>query len=263
MKSITKNRKGIILAGGTGSRLYPLTKIISKQLLPVFDKPMIFYPLSTLMCAGIKEVLIISDQFNLPLYKKIFGNGENFGITIKYKIQFKPNGIAESILIAENFLNGSPSALILGDNIFAGKKFTNNLSKINSDTENCHIFLKPVRCPQRFGVPHFDSRGNIKKIIEKPHEPCSKFAVTGLYFFNENAVNLSKKLTYSKRGELEITDLLNLYINKNQNLNFTIMDKNTYWYDTGTFDSLLEASIKIKNLRKRKNKIGEIDFLLK
>ena len=254
-----KNRKGIILAGGSGSRLSPLTKIISKQLLPIFNKPMIFYPLSVLMLSGIKEILIITDEKNFNLYKELLGDGSRYGLNLSYKIQKKPNGIAEAFIIGEDFINGNPVALILGDNIFFGNNFANVLKKINNDIKSSHIFLYHLSNPKDFGVAKLDKSNNVIKIIEKPKKLISSYAVTGLYFYNSDICNIAKKLKPSDRGELEITDLNNLYIKKNK-LKAHFLGRGFSWYDTGTFENLLEASINIRNLETRQDiRIGLID----
>ena len=254
-----KNRKGIILAGGSGSRLSPLTKIISKQLLPIFNKPMIFYPLSVLMLSGIKEILIITDEKNFNLYKELLGDGSRYGLNLSYKIQKKPNGIAEAFIIGEDFINGNPVALILGDNIFFGNNFANVLKKINNDIKSSHIFLYHLSNPKDFGVAKLDKSNNVIKIIEKPKKLISSYAGTGLYFYNSDICNIAKKLKPSDRGELEITDLNNLYIKKNK-LKAHFLGRGFSWYDTGTFENLLEASINIRNLETRQDiRIGLID----
>lgn len=239
-KQTLKNRKGIILAGGKGSRLFPLTQIISKQLLPVYNKPMIFYSLSVLMLANIRDILIISDPINLPILKKFLGQGKDFGINISYGLQTEPKGIAEAFLIGEKFIKNSPVALILGDNIFFGHKFGEELEKISSFQQSS-IFLYKVPDPERFGVAQVTSEGKVIQIDEKPKKPRSNYAITGLYFYDEEAVHLVKQLQYSKRGELEITDLNNLYLNENK-LFAHFLTRGFSWYDTGTFDSLNDAS---------------------
>ena len=239
-KQTLSYRKGIILAGGKGSRLFPLTQIISKQLLPVYNKPMIFYCLSVLMLANIRDILIISDPVNLQILIKFLGKGKDLGINISYALQKEPNGIAEAFLIGEKFINNSPVALILGDNIFFGHKFGEELEKISS-SQHSSIFLYRVPDPKRFGVAQVSSNGKVIHIEEKPKKPRSNYAITGLYFYDEDVVYLAKQLKYSKRGELEITDLNNLYL-KEKKLFAHFLTRGFSWYDTGTFDSLNDAS---------------------
>ena len=252
---ITSNRKGIILAGGRGSRLYPLTNVVSKQLMPIYDKPMIYYPLSVLMMANIKDYLIICNPWDIENFKALLGNGKEWGITIQYAIQDEPNGIAEALLIGEDFLKGSPVALILGDNLFYGE---NLIKKLNSSIEdsNATIFAYAVNDPKRYGVVSFDKDFNAIKIEEKPSNPASIYAVSGLYFYDKDAVNFAKSLVRSKRGELEITDLNNIYLDLNR-LKVQVLDRGTAWLDTGTFESLQEASLFIKTIENRQGlKIG-------
>jgi len=252
----TNPRKGIILAGGLGSRLHPLTHLISKQLLPVFNKPMIYYPLTTLMLANIKDILIISDQQNLSLIKNFLGNGNQFGINISYAIQKKPDGIAQAFLIGETFINNSPVALILGDNIFFGQNFSSQLQMANN-SEHSHIFLYQVSNPERFGVAELNKKKQVIDIVEKPKKPKSNLIVTGLYFYDEEVVSLSRQLKYSKRKELEITDLNKLYI-KQKKLNANILTRGFNWYDAGTFESLLEVSNLIESSETRQSlRIGD------
>ncbi|MDA0939128.1 MAG: glucose-1-phosphate thymidylyltransferase RfbA [Proteobacteria bacterium] len=234
-----KNRKGIILAGGSGTRLYPLTKIISKHLLPIFDKPMIFYPISTLMLAGIRDILIISTPRDVPQYRALLGNGSDWGINITYAIQESPDGLAQAFIIGEDFLNGSPSALILGDNIFYGNNFENKLINA-SNNSGATIFIYHVQHPQRYGVAELDSSNKVIGLEEKPSNPKSNYAVTGLYFFDEKAPEYAKSIKPSSRGELEITDLNQIYLNNSQ-LHTSIMSRGYSWFDAGTHQSLLEA----------------------
>lgn len=248
---IIKKRKGIILAGGSGSRLFPLTRIISKQLLPVYNKPMIFYSLSALMLADIKDILIISDPINLPIIKKFLGSGREFGVKFSYAIQQKPNGIAEAFLIGEKFIRNSPVALILGDNIFFGHRFGDELKQISQSNQS-NIFLYKVPDPQRFGIAEVNPEGKVIRIVEKPKKPKSNYAITGLYFYDEEVVHLTKKLKYSSRGELEISDLNDLYLKKN-NLNAHFLSRGFNWYDTGTFNSLNDASNIIRLMEQRQN----------
>ena len=249
------NRKGIILAGGSGSRLHPITDVSSKQLLPVFDKPMIYYPLSILMAIGIKDILIISSPMDMPRYKSLLGNGKKWGINFSFKIQKKPNGIAQALILGEKFLKSDPSCLILGDNLFHGKDLLLSLKKADQDIKNASVVTYPVKNPQRFGV--LEKRNNKPyKIIEKPKKPKSKRAITGIYFYPENVSKEAKKLTPSKRGELEISDLNQFFLKINQ-LSVTELGKNSTWLDCGTFDSLLKASNFVaKTQLKQQNKIA-------
>jgi len=235
-----KKRKGIILAGGYGTRLYPLTKIISKQLLPVYDKPMIFYPLSTLMQANIQEILIITTPNDKELFIKLLGNGSDFGINISYKTQKKPEGIAQSLIIAEKFLDNSPSALILGDNIFHGNEISEALLKKDSADNGATIFLYRVDNPNRYGVAEI-SENMVIDIDEKPKKPKSPYAVTGLYLYDNKAPQIAKTLLPSERGEFEITDLNKIYMHNNE-LNYVKLNINSTWLDSGTHESLFEAS---------------------
>ena len=249
------NRKGIILAGGSGSRLHPITDVSSKQLLPVYDKPMIYYPLSILMAIGIKNILIISSPMDMPRYKSLLGNGKKWGINFSFKIQKKPNGIAQALILGEKFLKSDPSCLILGDNLFHGKDLLLSLKKADQDIKNASVVTYPVKNPQRFGV--LEKRNNKPyKIIEKPKKPKSKRAITGIYFYPENVSKQAKKLIPSKRGELEISDLNQFFLKINQ-LSVTELGKNSTWLDCGTFDSLLKASNFVaKTQLKQQNKIA-------
>ena len=243
-------RKGILLAGGTGSRLYPLTNCTSKQLLPVFDKPMIYYPLTTLMEADIRHILLISSKEYLPLFKNLLGDGNNLGIEIDYILQEKPLGIAHAFLLASNFLQGSPSALILGDNLFFGENLNQKLLRSSFNFNKSTIFSFKVKDPSRYGVVTYNSELKVTNIEEKPNNPKSNSAVTGLYFYDENVVEKARMLTPSKRGELEITDLNNLYI-KDGLLEVEQMESGSAWFDTGTFESLHEASSFIRSMQNR------------
>ena len=242
-------RKGIILAGGTGSRLFPITNGVCKQLLPVYDKPMIYYPLSTLMLAGVRDILIITTPEDLENFKKLLGEGNNLGINLHYEIQDKPQGLAQAFLIGENFLDGSPSIMILGDNLFYGKGFVNQL-KAASSRKNSTIFAYPVSDPERYGIVDFDKDGKVKSIEEKPIQPKSKYAITGLYFYDESVVEKAKLVTPSARGELEISDLNKLYLEEGT-LNVELFNRGMAWLDTGTTDSLLDASSFIKTIESR------------
>ena len=248
------SRKGIILAGGIGSRLHPLTQIISKHLLPVFDKPMIYYPLSTLMLAGIREILIISTPQDLPKYKKLLKSGKQWGLKLSYIEQKKPNGIAEALILGKDFIKDSPSCLILGDNIYHGNDLSNILKDAVNDKNNSTIFVYQVKDPERFGILSIDEKGNPKKITEKPKSPKSNLAITGLYFFPKGVSSRAKDLKPSKRGELEISELNQTYLN-DKRLKVKILNRGFTWLDTGTFDSLLEASNFISLLQNRQNTI--------
>ena len=260
------SRKGIILAGGIGSRLHPLTQIISKHLLPVFDKPMIYYPLSTLMLAGIREILIISTPQDLPKYKKLLKSGKQWGLKLSYIEQKKPNGIAEALILGKDFIKDSPSCLILGDNIYHGNDLSNILKDAVNDKNNSTIFVYQVKDPERFGILSIDEKGNPKKITEKPKSPKSNLAITGLYFFPKGVSSRAKELKPSKRGELEISELNQTYLN-DKRLKVKILNRGFTWLDTGTFDSLLEASNFISLLQNRQNTIvacpEEIAFINK
>tara|TARA_Y100001968_G_scaffold322788_1_gene359477 strand:+ start:530 stop:1444 length:915 start_codon:yes stop_codon:yes gene_type:complete len=249
-------RKGIILAGGSGSRLYPATLAISKQLLPVYDKPMIYYPLCTLMLAGIREILIITDPQNKNIFQRLLGNGNDWGISIKFEEQAKPEGLAQAFLIGEKFLAGCPSVLILGDNLFHGDDLNNRLQKISNNKEGGTIFAYPVKDPERYGVPEFDENYKVINIEEKPKNPKSRYAITGLYFFDKTVVERAKLIKPSLRNELEITDLNILYLKDNL-LNVEVMNRGMTWLDTGTSDSLHEASSYVRTLEHRQGlKIG-------
>ena len=245
----TNNRKGIILAGGTGSRLYPITNAVCKQLLPVYDKPMIYYPLSTLMLAGVKEILIITTKDDLNKFKCILNDGSSLGIKITYEVQEKPEGLAQAFLIAEDFLAGNPSIMILGDNLFYGQGFVNQLKKAYI-RENSTIFAYPVSDPERYGIVDFSKDGKVKSIEEKPSKPKSKYAITGLYFYDETVVDKAKQVKPSHRGELEISDLNKLYLEE-ESLSVELFNRGMAWLDTGTTESLLDASYYIKTLESR------------
>jgi len=239
MKNLSK-RKGIILSGGLGTRLYPATKVISKQLLPIYDKPMIFYSLSVLMLAGIKDILLISDPINIGVYQKLLGDGSNLNIKIDYKIQEKPRGLADAFIIGEKFIDRSDVALILGDNLFYGSNLTQILKKADLNS-GATIFGYHVSDPERFGVVEFNKDCKAMNIEEKPSRPKSNYAVTGLYFYDNDVVGYAKSLSPSDRGEIEITDLNNIYLSKG-NLNVELLGRGIAWLDTGTYKSMLEAS---------------------
>tara|TARA_Y100000589_G_C27194737_1_gene646289 strand:- start:3121 stop:3990 length:870 start_codon:yes stop_codon:yes gene_type:complete len=242
--------KGIILAGGRGTRLYPITNGISKQLIPIYNKPMIYYPLTTLMLAGIKEIMIITNPKDQILFEKLLGDGSQWGIDLKYTIQKNPNGIAEAFIICENFIDKSSVCLILGDNLFYGDSLTKKLQKNKSIKKGGTIFCYPVSDPERYGIVDFNSKMEAIKIQEKPKFPKTNYAVTGLYFYDNSVIEKSKRIKVSERGELEITDLNNIYL-KEGTLKVELMNRGMAWLDTGTFDSLNEASSFIRTLEKR------------
>ena len=247
------NRKGIILAGGSGSRLFPSTKSISKQLVPIYDKPMIYYPLSTMMKAGIDEILIISTPNHISLFRNLLGDGSQFGINLFYEVQDHPGGLAQAFIIGESFIDSNPSCLILGDNIFLGAGLDELLISANNDTKNATIFSYRVSNPTRFGVIEFDKNDNILGIEEKPKKPRSNYVVTGIYFYDSNVSKLAKELSPSSRGELEITDLNLKYIERG-NIRLKKMSSGFTWLDTGTPESMIEASNVIYTLEKRQGR---------
>lgn len=243
-------RKGIILAGGSGTRLYPVTRVISKQLLPVYDKPMIYYPLSTLMLSGIREILIISTPHDLPLYRELLGNGKQWGIEIQYAEQSSPDGLAQAFLIGSSFIKDSESALILGDNIIFGHGLTENLIGANDRKDGATIFSYSVSDPHRYGILSFDKDGRPVDIIEKPSQPQSHQAVIGLYFYDKHVVDVARSLKPSRRGELEITDINTWYLQR-EAMHVERLGRGYAWFDAGTHDSLLDASIFVQSLEKR------------
>ena len=249
-------RKGIILAGGEGTRLSPLTKAVSKQLMPIYDKPMIYYPLSTLMSFGINEILIICTPYHIEAFKSLLHDGKQWGIRIEYKSQPKPEGIAQAFLLGEEFLGNSNVALILGDNLFYGNNFENDLKDANKDKDCATVFAYPISDPKRYGIIYFDENNNVIDIIEKPKNPKSNYAMTGLYFYDNEVINYAKSLKPSNRNELEITDINKIYLLKN-NLKVKVLGRGMAWLDTWTFDSLQEAGTFIRTLERRQGlKIG-------
>ena len=251
-----RERKGIILAGGKGTRLYPLTKVVSKQLMPVYDKPMIFYPLTTLIQAGIKDILIIINPFDQVLFERLLGDGNHLGIKITYQVQQKAEGLAQAFLIGKEFIGSSNVALILGDNLFHGETLETHFTKSQKEDNGATVFAYPVKNPERYGVANFDNNGNVISIEEKPKSPKSKYAITGIYFFDNTVVEKAEKVKFSHRGELEITDLIMMYLEE-KTLHVEKFGSGIAWLDTGSHESLLAASSYVKIVEERQGlKLG-------
>ena len=244
------NYKGIVLAGGSGTRLHPITKGVSKQLLPIYDKPMIYYPISVLMLAGINEILVISTPDDIGSYQRLLGKGADFGLSIKYAVQPSPDGLAQAFLIGEEFIGDSNVALVLGDNIFYGQHFSDNLKRATAKSKGATVFGYQVKDPERFGVVEFDADGNVLSIEEKPSAPKSNYAVTGLYFYDNEVLQIAKLIQPSQRGELEITDVNKEYQSRDQ-LSLELLGRGFAWLDTGTHDSLMEASQFVQTVEHR------------
>jgi glucose-1-phosphate thymidylyltransferase len=253
MSTTTKQRKGIILAGGSGTRLYPVTKAVSKQLLPIYDKPMVYYPLSVLMLAGIREVLIITTPHDQEAFKTLLGDGSQFGMDIQYTVQEHPNGLAEAFILGEDFLDGAPVCLILGDNLYYGHGLSNTLKDANAGDGGASVFALHVHDPERYGIVEMDDDQNALSIEEKPENPKSSWAVTGLYFFDERAPEVAKQVKPSTRGEIEITEVIDFYL-KEGSLKVNTMSRGMAWFDTGTHDSMVDA---IEFVRAIENRTGQ------